>query len=370
MVMPAGWDDVFRILTWKGFLARTGMTEAEFGGYLGADGADLAAGLPRSARHLHDGETVFVGIDRTGPWDDAGFPLELWGAHGQAGNGELAALSRRNGLHFFEQLELAPAPEGEVETRPPRLLMVVGAREAAQDALAGSFAALGEARARLRGWEVVGAIANFSESTVVASIVSGVDAVVFVAHGARPHAESATLWFGGDGRTSVSWGAVDAALRRNPRPLRFAFIMACELYAPVLATLRSLAAAQRLHPHFGAVLVRGSPDMAGGAVFAAALLDTLVRLGEHEIAHQGEDQALAAAAPLAFAVQEARRRVLDELARENPPRSRETIRIEATRARLVHARPDVRPFPVGRELEQERYLASLEAGLGGVVRHA
>ena len=368
---PREAGNVYRVLAWPEFLERTGMSETEFRSYVGVDERTLAAGeLPRSPRHLHEGETVFVGVDRNGPWTDAGFPLELWGAHGQGGNGEMAALSRRNGLHFFEQLEVAPAPGDDLAVWRPRLLMVDGPPEAALSEFKDTFAALDDAKKRFRGWEVEGETGNLNASTLVASIARGVDAVVFIAHGPPPELGTDTMWFGGDDRTSVPWSAVDEALAKNPRPLRFTFVMACESYQPIVATLRSLASQQRLHPHFGAVLVRGSPDMTAGAVFAGALLETLVLLGEHEIARTGEDRALADAAPLAFAVQEARRRVWDALAHEDPPRSRVKARVEAARARLVHARPDVRPFPLGLELERERYLASLAAGMRGAANHA
>jgi len=361
---------VFSVRTWPEFLAQAGMSETAFRDYLGADDRELASGLPRSAEHFHDGETVFVALDHSMSWNESGFPLELWAAHGQAGNGEVAALSRRNGLHFFERLEGVPAVEDHLAARRPRLLMIVGPREAAHEAFDASFSALEQIKHRFRGWEVMGSLASFNESTLVASIEAGVDAIIFVAHGHRPDSGAGTLWFGGDDRTSVPWSVVDQALRRNPRPLRFAFVMACEVYQPVVASLRSLASKNRLHPHFGAVVMRGSPEMSAGAMFATTLLDTLVLLGEHAIARSGEDRALAEAAPLAFAVQEARRRVWNELAHEDPPRSRERARVELARARLVHARPDVRPFPVGHELERERYLASLATGFRGAAKHA
>jgi hypothetical protein len=351
-----------RIITLDEFLSLRGLSRAQLAPLLGLSDRELATRLPEDEASCHRDETLFVELplpdDASGnpSTDVANAPLELWTSLGSTGDAEVASLGRKNGLHVFHRLPSVATPDATSSPWPPRLLIAVGTRERALPEFGDVFSSIESLATRFRGWEIVEETIDFNRDTLLGAIRSGVDGIVFVAHGFRNEAGDAELNFEDP---TVGLGELQAALRENPRPLRFFFLMACNLFDPARRMLASLAGEGRLHPHFGAVLVRGAPEMSSGAHFTLATLDALARIGEHQSWIKGEQRALARTAPLAFAVQQGRRAV--QVHRQQDPK--EAWAVEAARPRLVHMHPFSRPLPLGLEQQREQYLRSLALNL-------
>lgn len=350
-----------RIVSLDEFLSLRGVSRNDLTPLADMSDAELATRLPEDEASFHRDETLFVRLrSRESDLDASSImhlPFELWASLGSAGGAEIASLGRRNGLHFFVDLDSSSNTAPSRQPTPPRLLVALGTRERALPQFDGVFTSIEELAPRFRGWDVAEETVSFNRDTLLGAIRTGVDGIVFVAHGFRNAQDEPVVSFE---EPTVGLRDIHEALEDNPRPLRFFFLMACNLFDPATKMLQSLADDGRLHPHFGGVLVRGAPDMAAGAQFTLATLDTLARLGEHVPSIAGEERALARRAPLAYAVQQGRRAVRAN--QGDYPHAEWAV--EAARPRLVHRHPFSRPLPLALELDRELYLRSLADELG------
>jgi hypothetical protein len=229
-----------------------------------------------------------------------------------------------NGVHFYRQVQAGIYADQQPAETHPRLVAFVGEdhRREYMPTLQGLYQDY---------QNVTPGSLNAPELLSTIRHRQGMDALLLIAHGDT----DGRIRFRRDATESLTVEALKEALMSNPRPLRFAYFMLCDLHRPLLTMLGELAQAGKLHPQFGGLVMYGSPRQDFGVLFTKKLLTELLTNPDQQY-------------PLLRAVRAARQLAADQAGLQ-----------DALRPIVVACHPQANPLPNRLGQELETYLRRL-----------
>jgi len=295
------------VITLSNFLESAGLTEPN-SAELSQTGLWYVPDLPPSEWEC----TVSVDLSDKRPWEHLADP---------SGQSALT-VQEINGVHFYRQVQTSIKADHQPAVSRPRLIAFVGEdyRREYLPTLTGLQ----------QDYENV-TPSSLNVPMLLSTIRQGVDALLLIAHGDT----DGGIRFRKDAAEVLTVEVLKKALMKNPRPLRFAYFMLCDLHRPLLTMLGELAQDGRLHPQFGGLVMFGSPRKDFGIPFTRNLLAALLTNPDHQY-------------PLLRAVQAARQLAADQASLQ-----------DALRPIVVAGHAQANPLPNRLGQELETYLRRL-----------